>query len=76
MEVFRQLPADRLLLETDAPDMMPPAQERGHWLPGDLNHPANLALIGQSVAKRLGMEVMELAALTTRNADRCFGQSR
>jgi TatD DNase family protein len=44
VDVFRQLPSDRILLETDAPDMLPPDLHRPF---GDdaRNHPANLANI-------------------------------
>lgn len=41
VEVFRQLPKDRILVETDAPDMLPPKTDRPFG--GDeVNHPANL----------------------------------
>lgn len=50
LEIFRQLPQDRLLFETDAPDMLPPPSARSHSL-GELNHPANLPLIAESFLK-------------------------
>ena len=42
VEVFRRLPKDRILVETDAPDMLPPETDRpcGN---AAVNHPANLA---------------------------------
>jgi TatD DNase family protein len=68
VEVFRQLPHERILLETDAPDMTPPAEIITHPLPDGHNHPANLPAIGRAFAAALGMDVEELAALTSRNA--------
>ena len=41
-ETFQHIPAERLLLETDAPSMLPPAEFQTHPLPNDQNHPANL----------------------------------
>ncbi|RYD36479.1 MAG: TatD family deoxyribonuclease, partial [Verrucomicrobiaceae bacterium] len=38
IDVFRQLPRDRILLETDAPDMLPPDALITHPLPEDRNH--------------------------------------
>jgi TatD DNase family protein len=71
--VFRQLPPDRILLETDAPDMLPPADFISHPLPDKQNHPANLAAIGRALAAALAIEPERLADLTTQNSARCFG---
>jgi len=71
MDVFRQLPKDRILLETDAPDMLPPSGQITHPLENSHNHPANLPSIGAALAALLGMQPHELAALTTDNA-RCL----
>jgi TatD DNase family protein len=71
IEVFRQLPRDRILLETDAPDMRPPDAFITHPLAGNWNHPANLPSIGRALAAALGMPPEELAALTRSNAE-CF----
>jgi TatD DNase family protein len=72
LEVFCQLPRERILLETDAPDMLPPSEIIRHPLPGNLNHPANLPSIGQALASALGMTAEELAALTHANAAAFF----
>lgn len=61
LEVFRQLPLDRILLETDAPDMLPPAGVIEFPLPEDINHPANLPAIGRSLATALGIPANVLA---------------
>jgi TatD DNase family protein len=64
------IPADRILLETDAPyllprDLMPkPATRR--------NEPAFLAHILQVVAALRGEEPLRLAAMSTGNAERLF----
>jgi TatD DNase family protein len=55
LEVFRQLPKDRILLETDAPDMMPPEGFVGFPLGEDVNHPANLHAIACAFEKDLGV---------------------
>jgi TatD DNase family protein len=73
LEVFRKLPPDRILLETDAPDMAPPLELRTHHLATDINHPANLPAIGRALASALDMAPNDLAQLTTANAAACFG---
>ena len=75
LEVFRQLPSDRILLETDAPDMLPPPEIITHPLPENQNHPANLPAIGRALADALKMTPEALANLTSENAWRCFGIS-
>jgi TatD DNase family protein len=72
-EVFRQLPKDRILLETDAPDMLPPQEAISHPLANGHNHPANLAAIGTAFAAILGMPVAELAEISRDNTGRWLG---
>ena len=72
IEVFRQLPPDRILLETDAPDMLPPQESITHPLQEKYNHPANLPAIGQSFAAAFMIPAETLALLTHENARRCF----
>jgi len=73
VEVFKRLPLDRILLETDAPDMLPPPGIVSHPFDQDLNHPGNLSSIGQALASSLGIPVEELAQITRENARRFFG---
>ena len=73
IEVFKQLPPQRILLETDAPDMLPPPEHITHPLPGSHHHPANLPAIGRALAAALGMPEDELASITRDNARTCFG---
>ncbi len=75
LDVFRQLPPERILLETDAPDMLPPPAWVSHPLPDSCNHPANLPAIGRGLAAALGMPVADIANLTTRNARACFADA-
>ena len=72
LEVFRQLPPARIVLETDAPEMLPPPAYVSHPLPENCNHPANLPAIAGGLAAALGMRLEDLAELTTNNARACF----
>ncbi len=73
LDVFRQLPRERIVLETDAPEGLPPPEYVTHPQAGNLNHPANLAAVGGGLAGALGMSAGELADLTSNNARVCFG---
>ena len=76
-ETFRQVPADRLLIETDAPDqvlpegklLFPLADENGK----PLNHPANLPAVYAGLAGFLGEKTEALAARVEENFLRVFG---
>jgi len=70
LELVRDVPRERLLLETDAPyltprDMKPQPKSRR-------NEPAFLPHILKAVARALGRSVEEVAAQTTQNARRFF----
>jgi TatD DNase family protein len=58
---------DRLLIETDSPDIMPSGAS------GDFNEPANLVLVADRVAEILGESSENIAALTYKNGCRLFG---
>jgi TatD DNase family protein len=63
-EAFRDVPLDRLLIETDAPDMCLPEDVDEFGLinsQGRVNHPANLPRIYQGVAELLGISLDALA---------------
>jgi TatD DNase family protein len=76
VEAFKSVPPDRLLLETDAPDMLPPAEFISHPLEGERNHPANLKRIAEGLAERLGMEVEDLARVTLENHEMLFSSPK
>ena len=63
VEVFKQLPVDRILVETDAPDMLPPESDRPFG-GSELNHPANLARIEQRLSELVGISPEQLIANT------------
>ncbi len=64
--IVARVPANRLLLETDAPFLTP------HPHRGKRNEPAYTAYIAERVASVRGVAVDELAAQTTANAERLF----
>ena len=77
-EGFLQVPPDRLLIETDAPDQSMPAERVTYPLPQTsdgkpVNHPANLGAVYQFVAEFLGCPAPELAGRVEANFKRLFG---
>jgi TatD DNase family protein len=77
-ETFKRVPADRLLIETDAPDQLLPDEANRHPLSEPqsglrLNHPANLAAVYEFVAELRGESVSELARQVGENFQRLFG---
>lgn len=76
-ETFKRVPADRLLIETDAPDQPLPVEKILHPLVAadgkPLNHPANLPAVYSGLAKFLGEKVESLAARVEENFLRVFG---
>ncbi len=63
---IRAIPADRLLLETDAPYLTPAPHRRSR------NEPAHLPLTAAAVAAARSVPIEEIAALTAANACRLF----
>lgn len=63
-EVVREVPAEFLVLETDAPDMSPEPYR------GQPNRPAHLACIAKKLAELRGWGLTETAEVTTENARR------
>ncbi len=77
-ETFRQVPADRLLIETDAPDQQLPVELNRFPLTDlqsgkPLNHPANLGAVYQFVAELRGVTLETLTAEVKQNFLRLFG---
>ena len=75
---FAAVPAERLLVETDAPAMSPPAPWLTHPLPPSptgktVNHPANLAATYAGLAQLRGVPLATLTAQVAENFARLFG---
>lgn len=81
LAVFREIPEDRVLVETDAPDMRPPPELMEHPVPGDTeegeaaNHPANLLAIHRAYAAFRNRDPEEVAATLEENFENWFGRS-
>lgn len=69
-EAARLTPADRLLLETDAPYLAPVPQR------GKRNEPAFVAHTARTIAEARGISVEQLAEETTANFERVFQLNR
>lgn len=80
-EAFLEVPRERLLIETDAPDQLLPEGSGGRVLQDlrsgfALNHPANLEGVYRFAAALLGVGMEELVDLVAGNFDRIFGGLR
>lgn len=74
---FLKVPRDRILLESDAPSMLPQVEHRLWTVPGAAgnnqpNHPANIQSACLGLGGILELAPQELATLTTINAERLF----
>ncbi|ASB86630.1 TatD family hydrolase [Bacillus sonorensis] len=68
-EVVKQIPNDRLLIETDCPYLTP------HPFRGKRNEPGYVKLVAEQIAELKGMTYEEVAAITSENAKKLFGIS-
>lgn len=78
-DVFRQIPLDRLLVETDAPAMPPPAKYRPFSFPtpdDKLNHPANIAGIHARISGLLQLSSNLFHEVVGGNFSRLFNKTR
>jgi TatD DNase family protein len=77
LEAFKLVPLERLLVETDAPDMWPPVARNPNPLRmrdgSELNHPANVRFCYEMLAEVRGLALDELAAVVGENYRRLFG---
>lgn len=76
--VFAMLPFERLLIETDAPAMPPPAEQRAYSLPGladgnPINHPGNITTIYSGLAAIRALPIEKLTSQVEENFNRFFG---
>jgi TatD DNase family protein len=69
-DVAREMPLDRLLVETDSPYLAPIPHR------GQRNEPAFVTHTAAVLAQTRGVEFADLAAATTRNARTLFGLTR
>ena len=65
-EAVKTIPLERILLETDAPYLTPGPHR------GERNESAYIPLIADVLARQKGIDVEEVAAVTTQNAKRLF----
>ena len=76
-DTFREVPLDRLLVETDAPAMPLPRDRIRHPLPDSpegttVNHPANIDAAYEGLAQLRGIPLEELASIVEANFKRLF----
>jgi TatD DNase family protein len=77
LATFAQIPLHRLLTETDAPDMWPPEELNPHPLTSAsgavLNHPANLSVSYDLLAKLHRIELQQLQTVIAASHRALFG---
>lgn len=75
LNLYQHIPLSRLMLETDAPDMLPP--ESYQIIPdSSVNYPANIVSIAQGIAQLKNCSVDKIAKRTTKNFDDYFTAGR
>ena len=77
LSLFESIPDDRILLETDSPDMMPPIELVKFPLPsgrsgGAVNHPGNITSIYEAFSAWRGIPVNEVIKRTRENFETWF----
>src|SRR5213078_3528176 len=66
-EAAKLVPDDRLLVETDSPYLTPEPFR------GSRNEPALVGVVGAALAAARGVDPIDIADITTANAERVFG---
>ncbi|MCA0043132.1 TatD family hydrolase [Celeribacter litoreus] len=69
-DIFREVPKDRILVETDSPYLAPPPHR------GKRNEPAYSAKTALKAAETFEMDYADFAALTEANFDRLFTKAK
>lgn len=69
-EVAKEIPLDRLLIETDCPYLTP------HPHRGKRNEPSYVKYVAETIAELKGISFEEVAQITSENAKKLFGISR
>ena len=68
-EVAKEIPEDRLLIETDAPYLAPEPVR------GSRNTPQNVKIVAAKISEVRGTSINQIEEITTQNARRLFGLS-
>ena len=63
---LKQIPLDRIVVETDAPYLSPEP------LRGRRNYPKNVKFVAEKIANEIGVDVDEFEHITTENAKRFY----
>lgn len=66
-EVVKNLPIERILLETDCPYMSPEPFR------GQRNEPKNVVYVADQIARLKGLPIEDVCRITTQNAEKLFG---
>lgn len=66
-ELCAKVPLDRLLIETDSPNMLPAVFARR-----GVNTPINVHYVAQEISKKINVSVQEIAKITQKNAKKLF----
>ncbi|MDQ8190281.1 TatD family hydrolase [Roseibacillus persicicus] len=75
-ETYQAVPSERLLIESDAPAMLPPPEFLEYPLPDEQNHPANLARCLPALAEIRALPVADLEQLLAQNTHAFLGRLR
>lgn len=68
-EVAKEIPLDRLLIETDCPYLTP------HPFRGKRNEPSYVKYVAEKIAELRGLTIEEIANITSKNGKKLFGIS-
>lgn len=71
-EIVREIPLEKIVLETDSPFVLPVGVPENEAYPGRRNTPINIPFIAEHLAELKGISVDEVAAVTTENAKKLF----
>ncbi len=75
LQAFSQIPSDRILIESDAPDMAPPVELQGHYHHEEYHHPADLISCAKALAGLKNMPLEECVAMCWENTQKWLGNT-